>query len=186
MILGNQENSIMSSTLTTTGDFGGNRPIDPGCWRRMGRGKSVEVELSAHHLVSILSTEAERQHADWKLIVCQKVLRNGRYRQVTEVLPVGELAAYVERGFWQYFLWSPSISPEIKCILEDKVSESTLSILGLINIQCGRQGPGAAKTAFGLVDKIQHVVTGSQVVREQYVSILNRLRQEISKALKSD
>jgi hypothetical protein len=154
-------------------------------WRRAARGKAVEVELSANELSDLLVQQQERLKADWALVACNRTRQGISYRRTSVALTLQELAPFVERGYWQFFLWSPSITPVLASYLPRGQSESTLSLCGLVNIQCGRRTRrGVAKTALSIVDKIQSSDSGEVRNHAEYAKIYRTIRLAVQEYLK--
>lgn len=159
-----------------TSDIGINEVLDPDQWLRQGPGKVVESDLLPMEVASLLEGCAQGD-ASWRLISVQMVRCGSAFQERAETIAFRDLPASVSEGFWQYFLWVPALSPWIAQRGDLHLTIPLLSTNGLVNIQCGRRSRiGAAKTLFGLVDRVRNRRTGESVRHVGYGNIFNRLR----------
>lgn len=158
----------------------------PGPWQREGRGLTAEIKgLSADAVVRAISLLPEAW-TPYRLLAVTKRKEGKRYVEVVRVAEAGQLdERRSEDGHWNYFLWSPSLTPELIEPLEteyvDTRAAGVLSLNGLVNIQYRPQMKGQELTTdIGCVHKIRSEA-GEVILHSEYEKIYRALVRELRK-----
>jgi hypothetical protein len=161
--------------------------VYPGEWQRGGRGLTAEIEgLTADAVEREISALPEAW-APYRLLAVTKRKESKHYVEVVRVAEAGQLdERRSEDGQWNYFLWSPSLTPELNEPLEteyvDTRAAGVLSLNGLIGIQYRPQRKGRElPTGIGCVHKIRSEA-GEVVHHSEYEKIYRSLLRSLRKA----
>jgi hypothetical protein len=153
-------------------------------WLRVGRGKLREIDRSAEHFAQALDQVGNQLDIAVKLIACRRVPDGLRYRPDYRILDPLELPRFVDEGWWQFFVWCPARGPEISGASAESVTDATLSLSGLVNIQCGRRSRGAVcASSIGVLSRIRNQRTGSEVALEDYQDVYALLSKLLLKSI---
>lgn len=158
----------------------------PGKWHREGRGIGAEVEGLTADAVERAISALPAAWAPYRLLAVTKRKEGKEYLEVVRVAEAAQLDEGVADGQWNYFLWSPSLTPELIEPLEteyvDPRAAGVLSLNGLVNIQYRPQRKGRElPTGIGCVHKIRSE-GGEIVLHSEYEQIYRSLLRALRKA----
>lgn len=159
--------------------------VQPGEWHREGRGLTAEVEgLTAASVVHAIGALPEAWAPYCLLAVTNR--KEGRdYVQVVRVSEAGRVDEERAEGRWDYFLWSPWLTPGLIDLLAggyvNARASALLSLNGLISIRYRPQFRGQEEpTHVGCVDKVNSLegeLIHHSEYEDAYRSLLRSLRK---------
>ncbi|BCW69268.1 hypothetical protein [Arthrobacter sp. NicSoilB8] len=127
-----------------------------------------------------------QEWAPYRLLGVTKLKEGKHYVEAVRVVEAGQLdERRATDGQWYYFLWSPSLTPELVEPLESEYVDSraagVLSLSGLINIQYRHQFREREEpTRVGCVPKIRSD-EGELVQHEEYEKVYRSLLRSLRK-----
>lgn len=157
----------------------------PGEWWREERGLGVEVAGLTADAVECAISSLPEAWAPYRLLADTKRKEGEHYVEVVRVAEAGQLDDRTAEGQWNYFLWSPSLTPELIKPLERKYVDTraagVLPLNGLVNIQYRPQMKGRElPTGIGCVHKIRS--EGGEVVHHsEYEKVYRSLLRSLGK-----
>lgn len=162
------------------------RLASPKKWYREGRGLGSEVGFLTADSVQRAIEALPASWAPYRLLVVTKVKLGRHYVEMVRVADPAQLDKGREDGEWVYFLWSPSLTPELCEPLEfgyiDARASAVLSLSGLPNIQYRHQFRGREEsTRVGCVHKIRSYEGGELVLHTEYEKIYRSLHRALRK-----
>ena len=157
-------------------------------WVRSGRGHSLEFFALDSEVIEFLKAVSALQ-PDFALLTFDL----GDAVDATAVHPLTSLAELRQRGAWSFFLWSPTLDPDLLVALRsvDRTQRpSVCSLNGLIALQHGRKAlePATGREAVGpsqvaWVDTVASLDTGREVRHEAYRRPFAAIRRAVRRAL---
>lgn len=158
----------------------------PEKWHREGRGLTAEVGFITADSVQLAISALPVTWSPYHLLVVTKLKQGRNYVDMVRLTDTAQLAKNLADGEWYYFLWSPSLTPELVEPLElDFVhprGTAVLSLSGLVNIQYQRQlKERKIPTRIGCVHKVRSD-EGELVLHSEYEKIYRSLLRSLRKA----
>lgn len=156
----------------------------PGDWYRAGRGLTSEVGFPTRDVVEQAIGALPAAWAPYHLLVVTKVQLGRRYVEMVRVANTARLDEIDGEAEWDYFLWSPTLTPELTGPLEfgyiDARASDVLSLSGLPNLRYrprfnGREEP----TRVGCVHKIQAYESSELVLHPEYEKVYRSFRRSL-------
>lgn len=157
----------------------------PEKWHREGRGLTSEVGFLTADVVERAVGALPAAWSPYRLLVVTKVKLGRRFVDMVRVADAAQLDERAADGEWVYFLWSPSLTPELVEPLEfgyiHPRGDAVLSLSGLPNIQYQRQlKERKIPTWVGCVHKIRSY-EGEQVLHSEYEKVYRSLLRSLRK-----
>lgn len=162
------------------------RLASPKKWYREGRGLRSEIGFLTADTIQRAIEALPASWSPYRLLVVTKVKLGRHYVDMVRVADPAQLDKRREDGEWDYFLWSPLLTPELCEPLEfgyiGARASDVLSLSGLPNIQYRRQFRGREEPArVGCVHKIRSYEGGELVLHTEYEQMYRSLRRALRK-----
>jgi hypothetical protein len=157
----------------------------PGPWQREGRGLRADVEGLTAEAVEGAISSLPPDWGPYRLLAVTKRQEGRHSVEVVRVVEGAQLDDSAAECQWNYFLWSPSLTPELNESLEteyvDPRAAGVLSLSGLVSMQYrpkikGREHP----SGIGCVHRIA-AESGGVVLHEEYEKIYRALLRQLRK-----
>lgn len=161
--------------------------VAPGNWYREGRGLTTAVEGLTAQSVELAIDALPTQWAPYRLLAASKMKQGKHYVDIVQEADVSQLDTRRDAdGQWDYFLWSPSITPGLARLLAPEYVDSraadVLSLNGLVNIQYRPQSRRREEpTRVGCVHKVRSD-EGELILHAEYERVYRALLRSLRKS----
>ncbi len=151
--------------------------LSPDEWFRAGRGRGFECDLRNEELVGFLENLPAKFGDYGFFVTWLEQVEKRRWERRLSQISYADIPKFVEQDIWQFFLASGSLEKKIKNIPPDV---DILALNGAISIQHHRTHRENQKpTVFGFLNRVEHDVTGVQIIHEEQEKLFNWMKRKI-------